>query len=594
MSKKGQASFPFMGESAAAVAQNKNAPASERFDAQTQMAKSALSGGLLPLEDVSQAIAFIQERIEADRFEKALSNNAVVPFPPEHRKPVGKQSVNVDEYGLVKQGEYWDRPGILSFQSMRTMVDATPILQSIIITRIHQVQRFCRPLIIKGQSGFSISHVDPDVEMSDVQKAATQKIGQFMLNCGWETDPRQRKRLKRDTLSQFMAKSIRDSLTLDSAPIETEFKNARNLGIDGFYAVDGATIRLCTEDGYSGDDEIFALQVIDGRICTAYGYDDLIYEVRNPRTDVQACGYGMSEVEMLIRVVTYLLNTMTYNGSFFDKNSIPRGILNLAGNYDQSDLAAFRRYWYAIIRGIENAHNLPVLVSKDQESKAQFTEIGGQMSEMAFGKWMSFLISVACAVFCISPEEISMESYSAGKSSLSGSDTEEKLTSSSDKGLRSLLAHYENLFSDFIVQTFSPEYMFRFEGLDADDAARQFEARKIGDTWNEFRTSTGRKPIDGPLGDAPVNPTLLSAWQAERQAQQQAEQQNDFGQPPDGNGAANEAAAKMGRARGKGGDPQDEPQDGEPGQPQQSQEPPSQEAGELSKSFGLPDNLGDL
>ena len=27
------------------------------------------------------------------------------------------------------------------------------------------------------------------------------------------------------------------------------------------YAVDGSTIRLCTEDGYEGDDEIFALQV---------------------------------------------------------------------------------------------------------------------------------------------------------------------------------------------------------------------------------------------------------------------------------------------------------------------------------------------
>jgi hypothetical protein len=44
-----------------------------------------------------------------------------------------------------------------------------------------------------------------------------------------------------------MAKSVRDTLTMDAAPIETEFKRARDLGLDGFYAVDGASVRLCTE-----------------------------------------------------------------------------------------------------------------------------------------------------------------------------------------------------------------------------------------------------------------------------------------------------------------------------------------------------------
>ena len=41
-----------------------------------------------------------------------------------------------------------------------------------------------------------------------------------------------------------MSKLVRDSLTLDAAAIETELKAQRDLGIDGLYAVDGATIRL--------------------------------------------------------------------------------------------------------------------------------------------------------------------------------------------------------------------------------------------------------------------------------------------------------------------------------------------------------------
>ncbi|NYW24460.1 hypothetical protein, partial [Escherichia coli] len=112
----------------------------------------------------------------------------------------------------------------------------------------------------------------------------------------------------------------------------------KNLGIDGFYAVDGATIRLCSENGYKGDDSIYALQVVNGRICTAYTYDDLIYEPRNPRTDVESCGYGLSETELLIRVVTGFLNALTYNIKGFDANSLPRGIIHLSGNYSQADV----------------------------------------------------------------------------------------------------------------------------------------------------------------------------------------------------------------------------------------------------------------
>ncbi|MDP3327180.1 phage portal protein [Parvibaculum sp.] len=519
-------------ETAAAIALNPAASAEERYDAQAEVTRGALADALLPSAEVQPVIDYINEQIEEQEFQKALSKGNIVPFPPKGRGDRGMQSVTLDEYQISAQGYYWDRPGILNFDSMRAMVDATPLLNAILLTRIRQANRFCHPQMDQSGAGFVIRHVDKNIELNDDQTASVNRLQHFMLNCGWETNPRKRKRLKRDNFSGFMAKSLRDTLTLDAAPIETEFKRDRSMGLDGFYAVDGGSIRLCTEEGYQGDDEIFALQVIQGRIRTAYTYDDLIYEVRNPRTDVRSCGYGTSETEMLIKVVTYLLNTMTFNGSFFDKNAIPRGILSLVGNYDASDIAAFKRYWTAMTKGIQNAFNLPVVVSKDSESKAEFKEIGGQLNEMAFGKWMTFLSSVACAIYGISPEEVSMESFSVGKSSLSGSDTEEKITSSNDKGFRPLLSYYENMFSDFIIQEFSPQYMFRFVGLDGDDAKTQFEKRKLSATWNEARAEIGLVPIEGGLGDAPLNPTLVGAWTAERQTALQAENE-DFGTPPD-------------------------------------------------------------
>lgn len=542
-----------MVDHAATIAQNPAAPAAERYDATVDVHRSGLMD-LIPSADLQPIIDHIQGSFAEQDMEKSLRRGNVIPFPGQNVGKPGGQSVFLDDFQVVAQGQYWDRPGLLGFDSMRAMVDQTPILASIVMTRVRQVSGFCRPQTNQAEAGFVIGHVDPNREIDESQRQVIDLMQQFVINCGWERDPRKRKRLKRLSFSQFMAKSVRDSLCMDAAPIETEFKRQRSLGLDGFYAVDGATIRLCTEEGYEGDDEVFALQVVQGRIRTAYTYDDLVYEVRNGRTDVTACGYGYGEPEMLVRVVTYLLNAMTFNGSFFDKNAIPRGILNIYGNYSQDDIASFKRYWNAMAKGISNVHNLPVMVSKDQESAANFTEIGGQLDEMQFSKWLSWLTSVACAIYGTVPEEISMESFSTSKSSLSGNDTEEKLVSSNDKGLRPLLGFYENTISDFILQVFSPEYNLRFVGLDAESSQNRFEMRKTVSTWNEARKDIGLDALKGDIGDMPINPSLIPAWQAITGIGQP---EQDFGDPnaPDG------APAPSGDG---GGDPSGDPS-GAPG-----------------------------
>ncbi|MNX91146.1 Phage portal protein [compost metagenome] len=317
-----------------------------------------------------------------------------------------------------------------------------------------------------------------------------------------------------------MSKLVRDSLVLDSSPIETEFKRDRSLGLDGFYAVDGATIRLCNEEGYQGDDELFALQVVQGNLRAAYTYDDLIYVPRNPRTDVLTGGYGMSETELLVKVVTGFLNAMTYNLKYFDSNAIPKGLLHLSGDYSSDDISSFKRYWNSMVRGINNAWTLPVMVSKNQESKASFENFGVDVNEIMFAKWMTFLTSIICAIYGIAPDEINFESFTAGTSSLSGSDTEEKLVNSKDKGLRPLLSHFEDIFSDYIVSDFSDKYVFRWTGLDEKDEKQLWTEESSLLTVNEARKARNWDEVKAPWGDAPLNQTLIQAWLA---GQQQAD-----------------------------------------------------------------------
>lgn len=542
------------------------APLPERYAAQAELTKSyrPLASSLIPAEDIRPVIEHIRNDLE----ESSLRKGAQIISLDDRRggkAKRGMQSVHLDDLQIFATGDFWEKPYPLGFDGLRAMVEQTPVLNAVIMTRIRQVSAFTQPLETDRGTGFSIRHIDKNHTITQPEEESIKLLSRFFLNCGWEFDPRARKRLKRDSLTGFMGKIVRDTLTLDAASVETEMKRDRKLGIDGLYALDGATIRLCAEQGYQGNDEIFAVQVIQGRIRTAYTYDDLIYEVRNPRTDVRLTGYGLGETELLIRVVTGFLNAMTYNISGFDNNSIPKGILHLSGDFDAGDLTAFKRYWNSMVKGVNNAWSLPVMVSKDQESKASFERLGVEFNEMYFSKWMTFLTSIICAVYGMSPDEINFESFSAAKSSLSGSDTAEKLADSRDKGLRPLLNYLQSIMSDFVCSSFSDKYVFRWEGLDPEDEDKRHEIRKAVLSVNEARAQEGYEKSEASWGEAPLNPSLVGAWMQE----QQANQPQDFGQPDDeqDNPLDEEPGQDDDRARDGAGDMQagDEDQQGREG-----------------------------
>ena len=559
-----------MSDDPRSVAFDDRAPPDERFDAQAELQKSYRPSAIAPLGDMRAIIQAVQDDLAEQDMLKA-QRAQVIPFPGEDRKTrEGMKSVYLDKYQIFARGEYFEKPAPVGFEALRTMVEQTPVLAAVVLTRIRQINRFCG-ISEDGGVGFTLRHKDREHELQPEEQTSINLMSQFFRHCGWEFNPRQRRRLKRDAFPQFMAKLVRDSLTMDAAAIETEFKRNMKEGIDGLYAVDGATIRLCDEEGYHGDDEFFAVQAVQGMIRTVYTYNDLIYEPRNPRTDIRVAGYGLGECELLIRTVTGFLNAMTLNIRGFSDNAIPRGILHLCGDFGQEDLAAFKRYWNQMVKGINNAWSLPVLVSKDQESKAEFAPVGVEFNEMMFSKWMTFLTSMICAIYGMSPDEINFESFSAQKSSLSGSDTAEKLADSKDKGLRPLLSYFENIFSDFIVADFDDKYLFRWVGIDEEDKEKEWEAKKLIMTVDELRAEQGYDALGGVLGDAPLNPNLMGLYMQENAPQQP---EPDFGGVPAAGG-------------GKPGQP-GQPPGGKPGfgpKPGPYQ-PPSDDERQGAKPFG--------
>lgn len=549
-----------MSDNAIHTAHNDAAPENERLDAMAQAQKAAMPSSV---PDLAPLIQHIASSYADQEMAKALQKPNVVPFPSkqvQEGKKEGIQSVWLDDRQVEILGDWYERPTNFSFDMMRYMVDKTPVLSAVVMTRIRQIKRFCR-VNEKGEGpGFQIRLKDQGVtsKLGKAERDSISALNGFMTNCGWEQNPRQRARLKRDNFSNFMSKIVRDSLVMDSSPIETEYKKNRALGMDGFYAIDGATIRLCDQNGYRGDDEIYALQVVQGNLRTAYTYDDLIYVPRNPRTDVLQGGYGMSETELLVNTVTGFLNAMTYNQKYFDSNAIPKGLLHLSGDYSTEDLVSFKRYWNNMVKGINNAWTLPVMVSKNQESKASFENFGVDVNEIMFAKWMTFLTAIICAIYGIAPDEINFESFTAGTSSLSGSDTEEKLINSKDKGLRPLLSHFEDVITDFIISDFSDKYEFHWAGLDEKDPQQAWVEEQALRTTNEARKARGWDELKEDWANAPLNTVTMQPYMAqvnaaiqEQQMEKQAALQPQPGEEPgaDQPGAAEQPGAEEAAAK---------------------------------------------
>lgn len=583
-----------MSDNAIHTAHNDAAPENERLDAMAQAQKAAMPSSV---PDLAPLIQHIASSYADQEMAKALQKPNVVPFPSkqvQEGKKEGIQSVWLDDRQVEILGDWYERPTNFSFDMMRYMVDKTPVLSAVVMTRIRQIKRFCR-VNEKGEGpGFQIRLKDQGVtsKLGKAERDSISALNSFMTNCGWEHNPRQRARLKRDNFSNFMSKIVRDSLVMDSSPIETEYKKNRSLGMDGFYAIDGATIRLCDQNGYRGDDEIYALQVVQGNLRTAYTYDDLIYVPRNPRTDVLQGGYGMSETELLVNTVTGFLNAMTYNQKYFDSNAIPKGLLHLSGDYSTEDLVSFKRYWNNMVKGINNAWTLPVMVSKNQESKASFENFGVDVNEIMFAKWMTFLTAIICAIYGIAPDEINFESFTAGTSSLSGSDTEEKLINSKDKGLRPLLSHFEDVITDFIISDFSDKYEFHWTGLDEKDPQQAWLEEQALRTTNEARKARGWEELKEDWANAPLNTVTMQPYMAqvnasiqEQQMEKQAALQPQPGEEPgaDQPGAAEQPGAEEAAAK-EAADAENREKFGQLQNTLQSMDDEG-----IYKSFGLPD-----
>lgn len=490
----------------------------------------------------------------------------------EARQNNGHKAYLVDPNEFQSSFGYKDRPVQMSYSMLRGMA-RVPVINSIIKTRINQITAFCEP----QKNEYSVGYVirkrrlpgeSASNKLSKEEKQEIIDLQDFIENCGesnvWGADD----------FDAFTRKVIRDSLVYDQMTFEVE-RDRRGKPV-AFYAVDASTMRMAE----SFDDQNYEqfkntinsstelekiqnyypsyAQILDGNVYDLFYPWEMCFGVRNPTSDVTQNGYGVSELEDLVTIITSLVWGEEYNRRFFKQGSAPKGILRISGSIPDHKLNEFRQNWNATMRGVQNAHRTPVI----EADKADWIDLQKNNRDMEWSQYIEFLIKVGCAVFTMDPSEINFPmSGASGSNPMFGENKESTLKFSQMKGLYPILKFYSKRINKYLIQPRNPKYEFAFVGLDAMTPKEQAEldekSVKTYKTVNELRKEKNMKPLKG--GDI-----LLESTYAQSLAQAKMAEMGDESQGYEDGGKGSEQAIISGKYPGGEAEEELEPKNKNP------------------------------
>ena len=508
------------------------------------MAEIQLPSDLNEIKALKEKIS-VHEGIILEKAIRSDDPNQIIKADAYYKDVLKKEKSKVksyvfDPFSFQQQFGFKNKRTYISYETLRSM-GRTPIINSILTTRVDQVASFAQPAFQDGEVGFIIrkkrslfDKKEDKVDKSD--QRIIEFMVEFLINCGNDSN-----KWGGDDFDSFLRKVVRDSLELDQLTFEI-VRNRKGIPTE-FLAVDGATFRMADNfddkdyNNFSGKKELINgyapqyVQLYNNRIINEFYPWELCFSSRNKYTDIRLNGYGVSELENIVNVVTWMLYGDQYNGKFFTQGSAPKGILKVSGNIGEGKLAEFRQGWQSMVQGVQNAWRTPVIEDGDME----WIDLQKSNNDMEFGKWQEYLIKLSCATYKIDPSEIGFPmSGSSDAKPLFESNNEGRLKYSKDKGLTPLLKSIEAKINKYIISPIDKRFEFKFQGL-----SEETENDKIDNDVKKLSNFTGLKeirrknglPDELEDGDLILNPQWMQAYMAKQQEKQQQAQE---GQVPDG------------------------------------------------------------
>lgn len=439
----------------------------------------------------------------------------------EEQRQSNMKSFIFDPFNYRDSLGYKHRPGQVSYDTLRDMSRA-PIIRSIINTRTEQVADFCQATDDVEKIGWTIRKKrklftdKKENDLTDEDKHNVEKIIEFLLNGGIRSNS-----WHIDSFESFIRKFVPDSLIIDQATFEV-VRNRKGMPIE-FLVTDGATFRLA--ESFAGlvirEDQTPVqgyypayVQIYQGLIKNEYYPWELCFGIRNPSSNIYTNGYGASELEDMIKIVTWMLYADTYNGKFFSQGAAPKGILKLSGSVNENRLKEFKQAWRAQVAGVQNAWKTPMLEADGLE----WIDLQKSNNDMEFSAWQEYLIKLSCALYKIDPSEIGFHLSGGAESPVYEGNQEYRLTYSKDKGLKPLLRFIAIKLNKYIVNALDSRYEFVWTGLEENTDQQQLDndIKKVTnlETVNEVRGRRNLPPLKD--GDIILNSIYLQAKQGQQ------------------------------------------------------------------------------
>lgn len=403
-----------------------------------------------------------------------------------NRQPTKIQSVFFDPNDISGNGRgFKDSKGVLSFSVLRRMGDIH-IVKSIVSTRVEQIMNFMDFSEDEQKEGFTIRKKKSlfstgDEKLTNEDKKKISKIVDFLEKGGWMD-----KWDNVDSLQEFVSKIMSDSLTLDQ--LAFEMVRNRMWELQKFRAVDASLIRFLDSvdprqrEGFEQYrfkghlprycmvwDEMILHNPITKEPILYYPWE-LGFGIRNKTSDVRRNGYGVSELETLVNIITWILWGFSYNANFFSQGSQPKGFINIKNpNISNSTLQEFRQAWTQTMAGVGNSHRTPVINGIDLEW-VDLQKLSNR--DMEFNEWIKFLIIMTCSVYRIDPSELGFN-FKESQQIFGQDGQRERLKHSREKGLKPLLIFLQGVITKYIVSELDENYEFAFTGIEVEDEEAQ-------------------------------------------------------------------------------------------------------------------------
>lgn len=497
----------------------------------------------------------IEKAVKSDNPEDLIAAADAVTKIQKATKTAPAKAFFIDPLDFNANLGYKDKAYSLTYTTLKRMA-GTPIINAIIKTRKNQIADFAEPQANRYSTGFVIrkkARNGIEGKMDEKDKKTANAITDFVLNCGSKNS------WTNDDFDVFIRKIVDDSLTYDQMTFEC-IRNRKGT-LERFIATDASTFRIADtafQEDYKNSffnkqgadiwhrrsvvshEEVNGylpqyVQIYQNAVVNDFYPWELCFGVRNPSTSIYANGYGVSELEELINVVTAMLWGDEYNRRFFSQGSAPKGLLRVKGGMSESALQQFKQQWQAMISGVMNSWKTPVV-----EADVDWIDLQRSNRDMEYSSWMEYLIKLTCAIYSIDPSEIGWDiSRSAGNGGLFEKSEAERIQNSKDKGLYPILKFIQRKINKYIIEPLNPEFEFVFMGLNGMTISQELDLdlKKLGtfQTINEIREKWDLPTLE-ENGDIIENSIYFQAVNAQqqREMQQQMQQQQMGGYSDEG------------------------------------------------------------